>query len=93
MLEMTPLQWAVLVAVLLEVAFFLAARRLVLPCRAYRILGLLALGIGLPVLGWLGYVAGQLAWDLAWRAAAEYALLGYVVGAATWLGWRESRPF
>ncbi|KVP75557.1 hypothetical protein WJ96_07570 [Burkholderia ubonensis] len=91
--ELTIIQAVVLAAVLVELALFMAARKLALDFRVYRALGVVALAVGLPVLGWLGYHAGQLAWHSAWRAAAEHALLLYVLGMATWLGWRESKPF
>ncbi|KVP39498.1 hypothetical protein [Burkholderia ubonensis] len=91
--ELTLVQAAVLVAVIIEFALFMAARKLALDDWAYRGLGVGALVVGLPVLGWLSCIVIQLAWHSTWREATEHALLLYVVGAATWLGWRESKPF
>lgn len=93
MFELSLLHVIVLAAVLVELGLFVAARKLALDLWKYRTMGVAALLVGAPVLGWLAVCAGQLAWHSAWRAAAEHVLLLYVLGTATWLGWRESKPF
>lgn len=58
-----------------------------------RPLGFLALGLGGAACGAL-LTAGSI--DVAdgrGRDAAEYFLMLYVLGAATWLAWKEARPF
>jgi hypothetical protein len=93
MFELTLLQAVVLAAVIIELVLYKAARKLGRDPWAYRTLGIAALVIGVPVVGWLGVDAGMALWHGAWRAALEGVLLFYVLGLATWLGWRESKPF
>lgn len=59
----------------------------------YRALGVAALAIGVPAIGWLGVSTGIALCHFAWRATFEGVLLLYVLGLATWLSWRESKPF
>lgn len=93
MLELTSLHIGALLTMFIELALYTAARKLALDLWKYRALGIASLVVGVPVLGWLAFSAGQFAWHSAWRAAAEHLLLLYVVGTATWLGWRESKSF
>jgi hypothetical protein len=93
MRDLDPLQIVVLVAMLSELALYKAARKLGRDPWVYRALGVAALVIGAPVIGWLGFEAGASLWHAAWRAALESVLLLYVLGMATWLGWKESKPF
>jgi len=93
MFDLNLLQAVVLAAVIIELVLYKAARKLGRDPWLYRALGIAALVIGAPVVGWLGVSAGTALWHGAWRAALEGVLLLYVLGMATWLGWRESKPF
>jgi hypothetical protein len=91
--ELDLLQVIVLGAIISELALYKAARKLGRDPRVYRAFGVVALVVGVPVIGWLGFNAGASLWHAAWRAALESVLLLYVLGMATWLGWKESKPF
>jgi uncharacterized membrane protein HdeD (DUF308 family) len=93
MVELTLLQAVVLGAAFIEFALYKAARKLGRDPWVYRALGVAALVVGVPAIGWSGFSAGTALWHGAWRAALEGVLLLYVLGMATWLGWRESKPF
>lgn len=58
-----------------------------------RWLGWLALGVGTAGCGALLGLGGLDIWRQLGRAAAEQFLLLYVMGTATWLAWKASKPF
>lgn len=59
----------------------------------HRWLGYLALVVGGVACCALGARGSILLWAGAGRAAAEQYLALYVLGSATWLAWKASKPF
>lgn len=81
----------ILVALLVQLLLILAVPRL--PFRTHRALGFLALAVGIAVCGWLAVSAGGHIRYAQWRAAAQSAFELYVLGSASWLAWKATKPF
>jgi hypothetical protein len=88
---MTGQELAVSGAVVAELALILLTHKA--PINWYRPLGWLALLIGIPVWGCLVFSTGALLGESAWRAAGAAGIELYVLGLATWLGWKASKPY
>jgi len=84
-------QFLIAAALLLQLLLILFVPKT--PFAWHRALGCLALAVGAAAGGWLLFGAGELLWRADWRAAAQQVLLLYVLGTASWLAWKASKPY